>query len=186
MNLFIFSYLDLKQNPIQKLPELSAVIGPCFTSRDCALAAKNTVKYFSESKEFLERLERLEKMVLPPKEEAASQEPKKKKSRKRGKKKSLPCDKPNNAKEDFEDVLTVVKSPPKPKHNNSPKKSSSAFVAVSLFFLLLTSNMFIFYLATIKYPDTFEKFLEYIEIESFRLKVTDFVQKFITSPDLFN
>ncbi|KAL5291828.1 LRRC59 family protein [Megaselia abdita] len=180
-------YLDLKQNPIQKLPELSSVIGPCFTSRDCSVAAKNTVKYFAERKELVERLERLEAMALPPTEEATVPEgPKKKKSKKRGKKKQLPSDKINNAKEDFEDVLTVVKSPPKPKHNNSPKKSSSAFVAVSLFFLLLTFNMFLFYLATIKYPETFEKILEYIEIESFRLRVTDFVQNFITSPDLFN
>lgn len=126
-------------------------------------------------------------MILPKTvEQPLAEGPKKKKSKKRGKKKQQPNEISNNAKEDFEDVLTVVKSPPKPKHNNSPKKSSSAFAAVSLFFLLLTFNMFLFYLATIKYPETFETFLEYIEIESFRLKVTDFVQKFITSPDLFN
>lgn len=176
----------MKQNPIQKLPEFNDIIGPCFTSRDCAQAAKNTVNYFSKMQAIGERLRRLEEKILPLVEIPPTEAPKKKKTKKRGKKKQIPNEKSGDAKEDFEDVLTVVKSPPKPKHNNQPKKSSSAFVAVSLFFLLLTFNMFLFYLATIKYPDKFEKFLEYIEIESFRLKVTDFVQKFITSPDLFN
>lgn len=177
--------MDLKQNPIQKLPKLNEVIGPCFTSRDCAQAARNTVKYYMDMKIIAEKTlaKEAKPIVL---EQPIIEQPKKKKSKKRGKKKSTQNEPQQIPKEDFEDVLTVVKSPPKPKHNNSPKKSSSAFVAVSLFFLLLTFNMFLFYLATVKYPDTFEKFLEFIEIESFRLKVTDYVQKFLTSPDLFN
>lgn len=126
-------------------------------------------------------------MVRAPKDVITFEGPKKKKSRKRGKKKPLPTNKPNYAKEDFEEVLTVVKSPPKPKHNNSPKKSgSAAFIAVSIFFFMLSTNIFLFYIATIRFPETFEKFLELIELESFRLKVSDFVQNFITSPDLFN
>lgn len=125
-------------------------------------------------------------MVVPPKAVVSLIGQKKKKTKKRGKKKQLPHDKPTKAKEDFEDMITVVKSPPKPKHNNSPKRSSSAFIAVSIFFFMLSLNIFLLYVATIRFPETFEKFLEIIEIEAFRLKVSSFVQNFITSPDLFN
>lgn len=191
-------YLDLKANPLH--PELAKIVGPCLTTKDCNESARTTVRYLALRQEEISKAAEKLKLENEAKIEAL-EELKKADNQKNKKKKNKKGKRAKNGAARL--ALEINKQ--KPVYNTrkivtceriDPNvKSHTVFKTVLIFFFLLSLNVLMLYIITVKHPDIAEQLVNYIspeyrdviingseKIKVNYLKLSEWIQQFSTPP----